>query len=131
MIVDEADMEMEMATDPFIEAGIEVPPTLPYQDSYQKEESTKKVVGTDNEDKSLAGKLKKISNWGGRSRKNSATETIKSNTFSRSNSIYQSNRSQQSNIAPREMKLSMRYYISSTLIPIHIRRVKRSIPLYS
>ena len=48
MIVDEADMEMEMATDPFIEAGIEVPPTLPYQDSYQKEESTKKVVGTDN-----------------------------------------------------------------------------------
>ena len=41
MIVDEADVEMEMATDPFIEAGIEVPPTLPYQDSYQKEESTK------------------------------------------------------------------------------------------
>ena len=109
MIVDEADMEMEMATDPFIEAGIEVPATLPYQDSYQKEESTKKVVGNDNEDNSLAGKLKKISNWGGRSRKNSSTETIKSNTFSRSNSIYSSYRSEHPNTAPKEAKQSMRY----------------------
>ena len=109
MIVDEADMEMEMATDPFIEAGIEVPATLPYQDGYQKEESTKKVTGADNEDNSFAGKLKKISNWGGRSRKNSATETIKSASFSRSNSIYCSHRSQFSNIVPQETKPSMRY----------------------
>ena len=109
MIVDEADVEMEMATDPFIEAGIEVPPTLPYQDSYQKEESTKKVVGTDNDNSSLAGKLKKITR-GGRSRKNSSTETIKSNTFSRSNSIYSSHRSEHPNTAPKETKQSMRYY---------------------
>ena len=90
MIVDEADMEMEMATDPFIEAGIEVPANLPYQDSYQKEESIKKVVGEGNDDSKLADKLKKISNWGGRSRKSSTTETIKTNMYSRSNSTYSS-----------------------------------------
>ena len=105
-----------MATDPFLEAGIEVPATLPYQDSYQKEESTKKVTGIENDDNSLAGKLKKISNWGGRSRKNSETGTIKSNTFSRRNSVYHSHRSQHSYILPQETKASMRYLYSKNLI---------------
>jgi hypothetical protein len=31
MIVDDADMEMEMAKDPFLEAGIEIPSELPYR----------------------------------------------------------------------------------------------------
>ena len=108
-----------MATDPFLEAGIEVPATLPYQDSYQKEESTKKVTGIDNDDTSLAGKLKKISNWGGRSRKNSETGTIKSNTFSRRNSVYHSHRSQHSYILPQETKASMRYLYSKNWILLH------------
>ena len=33
LIVDEADMEIEMAEDPFLEAGIDIPPAnLPYKD---------------------------------------------------------------------------------------------------
>jgi len=31
MIVDEADRDMEMAADPFLEAGIDIPQELPYQ----------------------------------------------------------------------------------------------------
>ena len=31
LIVDEADEELEMAEDPFLEAGIDIPPELPYQ----------------------------------------------------------------------------------------------------
>jgi hypothetical protein len=31
MIVDDADMEMEMAKDPFLEAGIGIPSELPYR----------------------------------------------------------------------------------------------------
>ena len=65
MIVDDADMEMEMATDPFIEAGIEVPANLPYQDSDQQEDSYKKVVGDETEGTSIADKIRKISTWGG------------------------------------------------------------------
>ena len=42
LIVDEADMEIEMAEDPFLEAGIDIPPAnLPYKDEGQKEESSK------------------------------------------------------------------------------------------
>ena len=78
MIVDEADMEIEMATDPFIEAGIEVPANLPYQDSYQKEESIKKVIGEENVSSSLADKLRKM---GGRSRKNSKTSMTSTYTM--------------------------------------------------
>ena len=107
MIVDEADMEMEMATDPFIEAGIEVPANLPYQDSYQKDESIKKVVGEGNDDSKLADKLRKISNWGGRSRKNSTTETIRTNMISRSNSVY-SSRSENPKLSTLESKAAIR-----------------------
>ena len=32
LIVDEADMEIEMAEDPFLEAGIQIPKDLPYKD---------------------------------------------------------------------------------------------------
>jgi hypothetical protein len=31
MIVDDADVEIEMAADPFLEAGITAPPILPYK----------------------------------------------------------------------------------------------------
>ena len=60
MIVDEADMEMEMAPDPFIEAGIEVPANLPYQASNQQEDSYKKVLGEDGEETSITDKIRKI-----------------------------------------------------------------------
>ena len=36
MIVDEADQDMEMAKDPFLEAGIDVPKELPYQEVVSK-----------------------------------------------------------------------------------------------
>ena len=87
MIVDEADMEMEMATDPFIEAGIEVPANLPYQASDQQEESYKKVVGDENEASSLADKIRKISNWGGRG---SGGDAIGTAIRTRNNSIISS-----------------------------------------
>ena len=61
MIVDEADLEMEMATDPFIEAGIEVPANLPYQATNQQEESYKKVLGDDAEENFLADRIRKMS----------------------------------------------------------------------
>ena len=32
MLVDDADMEMEMSKDPFLEAGITIPVELPYKD---------------------------------------------------------------------------------------------------
>ena len=35
MIVDDADVEIEMSEDPFKEAGIYAPPNLPYQDKGQ------------------------------------------------------------------------------------------------
>lgn len=110
MIVDEADMEMEMATDPFIEAGIEVPANLPYQDSDQQEDSYKKVVGDENEVPSLADKLRKISNWGGRG---SGADAISIRT--RNNSII-SSRSQG---VPIRRKRTMRYqkYPTYPIVP--------------
>lgn len=45
LIVDDADMEMEMAKDPFLEAGIAIPAELPYQDESQRENSARMVVG--------------------------------------------------------------------------------------
>ena len=45
LIVDEADREIEMADDPFLEAGIQIPAALPYQDETQKDESAKRVLG--------------------------------------------------------------------------------------
>ena len=38
-------MEMEMAKDPFLEAGIAIPAELPYQDESQRENSARLVVG--------------------------------------------------------------------------------------
>ena len=61
MIVDEADLEIEMAIDPFIEAGIEVPPNLPYQENKKTEESYKKVLGEEDEPSSMTNKLRKLS----------------------------------------------------------------------
>ena len=86
MIVDEADMEMEMAIDPFIEAGIDVPANLPYQDSTQEEESYKKVVkGEGSETPTIARKIRKISHWGG-ARGSDAT-AVPNTTRTRNNSI--------------------------------------------
>ena len=45
MIVDDADMEIEMSKDPFLEAGIAIPAELPYQDESQRENSARIVVG--------------------------------------------------------------------------------------
>lgn len=45
LIVDDADMEMEMAKDPFLEAGIAIPAELPYQDDSQRENSARMVLG--------------------------------------------------------------------------------------
>jgi hypothetical protein len=44
MIVDDADVEIEMSEDPFLEAGITAPPILPYQDEHQLGESTRLVL---------------------------------------------------------------------------------------
>ena len=38
-------MELEMCTDPFLEAGIAIPAELPYQDESQRENSARMVVG--------------------------------------------------------------------------------------
>ena len=38
-------MELEMCTDPFLEAGIAIPAELPYQDESQRENSARLVVG--------------------------------------------------------------------------------------
>ena len=62
MIVDEANMDIELENDPFIEAGIEVPANLPYKhDSYQ-EQSYKKVLG-EKDTPELTRKLRKINQW--------------------------------------------------------------------
>jgi hypothetical protein len=44
MIVDDADVEIEMSEDPFLEAGITAPPILPYQDEHQLGESARLVL---------------------------------------------------------------------------------------
>ena len=41
LIVDTVDMDIEMADDPFLEAGIEVPSELPYSKERQREESSR------------------------------------------------------------------------------------------
>ena len=61
MIVDDAEVEIELATDPFIEAGIEVPPNLPYQENKKTEESYKKVLGEDEEETSMTNRIRKFS----------------------------------------------------------------------
>ena len=102
MIVDVADMEMEMATDPFIEAGIEVPANLPYQQKDQKEDSFKKVVGEENDDVSIADKIRKMSSW--RNSSAAGSDVVGSAMFSRKNSVYGSKRSirSQTSIAKRK-----------------------------
>ena len=63
MIVDDADMEMEMAKDPFLEAGIAIPPELPYKDEKQRDQSARDVVGqTGDEEAGLRDRFRKISN---------------------------------------------------------------------
>ena len=59
MIVDEANMDIEMENDPFIEAGIDVPANLPYKHDSNQEQSYKKVIG----EKDLTKKLRKINQW--------------------------------------------------------------------
>ena len=108
MIVDEADMEIEMATDPFIEAGIEVPASLPYQGTNQQEDSFKKVVGEEIEASSMAEKINKIASLGGRSRLNSSTASVKTAMFSRTNSVYASRRSEIPKNLSREKTFEIR-----------------------
>ena len=104
MIVDEADMEMEMATDPFIEAGIEVPANLPYQDSDQQEDSYKKVLGNETEESFLTEKIRKFSNWGG---KDNGPDVV-GTAISRNNSIYHSRRSAQPELPSDKRKRTIR-----------------------
>ena len=106
MIVDEADMEIEMATDPFIEAGIEVPANLPYQESKQQEDSFKKVVGEESDESSLADKLRKISNF--RAGRSSESDAVGTAIFTRNNSIYNSRRSTKSGVPANERKRTIR-----------------------
>ena len=55
MIVDEADTDIEMVKDPFLEAGIDIPKELPYQESrkstitsrFSKKHQTDTTEGTD------------------------------------------------------------------------------------
>ena len=58
LIVDQADNDLEMANDPFLEAGISIPDELPYQyeesnliNSVIKEEHTVSVVSLDTSSK--------------------------------------------------------------------------------
>ena len=60
MIVDEADAEIEMANDPFVEAGIEFPVNLPYKDISQHEMSYKKVVGDEQAKNLRANAIRKL-----------------------------------------------------------------------
>ena len=106
MIVDEADMEIEMATDPFIEAGIEVPANLPYQESKQQEDSFKKVVGEESAESTLADKLRKISNF--RTGRSSESDAVGTSIFTRNNSIYNSRRSTKSGVQSNERKRTIR-----------------------
>ena len=62
MIVDEADMDMEMANDPFIEAGIDVPANLPYKHNAQHERSYRKVLGS-KDTPEITKKLRSLTQW--------------------------------------------------------------------
>ena len=105
MIVDEADMEMEMATDPFIEAGIEVPANLPYQASKQQEDSYKKVLGEDGEETSITDKIRKLSSW---TKSGSTADVVGTAAFSRKNSMYGSRQSYASQSELKKRKRTIR-----------------------
>ena len=105
MIVDEADMEMEMATDPFIEAGIEVPANLPYQASKQQEDSYKKVLGEDGEETSITDKIRKLSSW---TKSGSTADVVGTAAFSRKNSMYGSRQSFASQSELKKRKRTIR-----------------------
>ena len=55
MIVDESDSDIEMVQDPFLEAGIDIPEELPYQESrkstiisrFSKKHQSDRLNGTD------------------------------------------------------------------------------------
>ena len=42
LIVDQAEEDCEISPDPFLEAGVSIPPTLPYQDNGDVSEMTRK-----------------------------------------------------------------------------------------
>ncbi len=76
LIVDEAEMPMEVCPDPFLEAGIAVPPELPYKDHNQRDEASRKMtpaIGGDDHDaggamaarriNSIKKGVRKISQW--------------------------------------------------------------------
>ena len=61
LIVDEADMEIEEVSDPFLEAGIEtIPSELPYLDDKQKDPSTV-ALNPDEANEGFRGRLRKMS----------------------------------------------------------------------
>ena len=62
MIVDQANMDIELENDPFIEAGIDVPANLPYHHNAHLEQSYKKVLGG-KDTPQLTKKLRKINQW--------------------------------------------------------------------
>ena len=60
MIVDEADMEIELTQDPFLEAGIDVPSQLPYTNGNKMDEASRitaaaEAEATTGDTASLAG----------------------------------------------------------------------------
>ena len=74
LIVDEAEMPMEVSQDPFLEAGIAVPSELPYKDATQRDEASRKVTASnlDDTDSGMMGAkrmnsikkgVRKISGW--------------------------------------------------------------------
>ena len=83
MIVDDADMDMELQDDPFLDAGIafENPAELPYQDEKQKDAASEAVLGVPelDIDQGLVAKIRKMSNvLGNRRPSASSTATINS-----------------------------------------------------
>ncbi len=55
MIVDEADREMEVTADPFLEAGIDIPKELPYRSSQRM------AIGNGVDTDSIAGSIASVS----------------------------------------------------------------------
>ena len=81
MIVDDADMDMELQDDPFLDAGIafENPAELPYQDEKQKDAASEAVLGDNIDQQGLVARLRKMSNvLGNRRPSASSTATINS-----------------------------------------------------
>ena len=97
MIVDDADMEMELATDPFLgksrifpnewysisidfqflipDAGIEIPAELPYKDGNLRDASGRDVVGVPEDDQGLINRIRKISTSAWQNRRPSTTSS--------------------------------------------------------